>query len=133
MRFFADWIYKIQEWFREVKQRQLLISEFNQSAKAIFLSGEAPTHLHAKTSKGDKNYRHQYSQYYSGFRIVALSGRQLSSEELKEIARVILDNNALVRNLVINGFDTLEIHGENDKTGGKWRLKDYILLPNKQS
>lgn len=128
MGFIADWIYKVKEWFRSLNERNILISDFNDSAKAAFISGIAPTFLKAQTSRGDKNNTHKYSHFYSGFRIIVMGGKNLSKEELIEIGRVILSNNPLVRNLVINGFDTLEIHGENDAFGSKWRLKDYLSL-----
>jgi hypothetical protein len=128
MGIFADWIYKIKDWFQSLNERNILISSFNYSARTAFISGLAPTFLKAKTTRGDKSFKHQHSQFYSGFRIVVMDGRNLSKEELIEVGRVILSNNPLVRNLVINGFDTLEIHGENDSFGSKWNLKDYLLL-----
>lgn len=128
MGFIADWIYKIKEWFVSQNERNQLITDFNNSSKVAFISGEVPTFLKAKTSRGDKTFTHQYSQFYSGFRIVVVGGRDLTKGELIEVGRVILSNNPLVRNLVVNGFDTLEVHGENDSTGSKWRLKDYLLI-----
>ena len=128
MGLFADWIYKIKDWFQNLNERNKLIAEFNNSARSAFISGIAPTFLKAQTSRGDKTYTHQYSQFYSGFRIVVMGGKNLTKEELIEVGRVILSNNPLVRNLVINGFDTLEIHGENDSLGSKWKLKDYLML-----
>ena len=56
-----------------------------------------------------------------------MGGQNLSTKEL-EIGRVILSNTSLVRGLVINGFDTLEIHGDNDSFGMKWKLNDFLLL-----
>lgn len=128
MGFFADWIYKIKEWFRCLQERNKIITEFNDSAKSAFVLGVAPTFLKAQTSRGDKTFTHQYSQFYSGFRIVVMGGKNLTKEELIEIGRVILSNNPLARNLVINGFDTLEIHGENDPIGAKWKLKDFLMI-----
>lgn len=128
MGFFADWIYKIKDWFHSLNERNSLIADFNNSARLAFISGLAPTFLKAQTTRGDKSFTHQYSQFYSGFRIVVMGGRNLSKEELIEVGRVILSNNPLVRNLVICGFDTLEIHGENDSFGSKWKLKDYLSL-----
>jgi len=128
MGLFADWIYKIKDWFQSLNERNRLISEFNNSARSAFITGIAPTFLKAQTTRGDKTFAHQYSQFYSGFRIVVMGGKNLTKEELVEVGRVILSNNPLVRNLVISGFDTLEIHGENDSFGSKWKLKDYLIL-----
>jgi hypothetical protein len=128
MGIITDWIYRIRQWFKNVQERNNLLNEFNSSSKEAFTSGTVPTYLKAKTSRGDKNFRHQYSQFYSGFRIVVMGGQNLTKNELIEVGRVILDDNSLVRKLVIYGFDTLEIHGESDTSGAKWRLKDYIEL-----
>jgi hypothetical protein len=46
---------------------------------------------------------------YSGFRIVAFSGQQLSRPELKEVGLTVLQNPELSRQLVVLGFDTLEV------------------------
>jgi|AntRauMFilla1563_2_1112583.scaffolds.fasta_scaffold195978_2 hypothetical protein len=128
MGIFADWIYKIKEWFHNLNERNSLITDFNSSARSAFISGLAPTFLKAQSSRGDKSFSHQYSQFNSGFRILVMGGKNLTREELIEVGRVILSNNPLVRNLIINGFDTLEINGENDTFGSKWKLKDYLLL-----
>ena len=128
MGIITDWIYRIRQWFINVQERNNILSEFNTSAKEAFTNGIVPTYLKAKVSSGDKNFQHQYSQFYSGFRIIVMGGQNLTKNELIEVGRVILDDNTLVRKLVIYGFDTLEIHGEGDTSGAKWRLKDYIAL-----
>ena len=128
MGILSDWFYKIKQWFINSYERNNLVNEFNSSSKDAFTTGMVPTYLKARTSRGDKEFRHQHSHFYSGFRIVVMGGEELTKQELIEVGRVILDDNVLVRKLVIYGFDTLEIHGERDKNGAKWRLKDYVLL-----
>lgn len=128
MGILTDWFYKIKQWFINSYERNNLVNDFNSSSKDAFTSGIVPTYLKAKTSRGDKEFTHQHSHFYSGFRIVVMGGEELTKQELIEVGRVILDDNVLVRKLVIYGFDTLEIHGEGDKSGAKWRLKDYVLL-----
>lgn len=128
MSFFADWFYKIREWFRSQSERNQLITDFNENSRHAFISGQVPTYLRAKTSRGDKSYRHQYTQFFSGFRITVMGGSALSRTELSEVGKVILSNEQLVRGLVVNGFDTLEVHGENDSMGMKWRLQDFLML-----
>jgi hypothetical protein len=45
------------------------------------------------------------------------------------IGKVILNDEILVRKLVVLGWDTLEIHGDEGTYGCRWQLKDYIPLP----
>jgi hypothetical protein len=121
---------RIIDWFRDRSERSQLIRSFNDSAKNAFIIGEAPTLLKAKISKGEQTFRHQFSNWLNtGFRIQAFSGRQLAKEEIKQIGEVILNDNVLVRRLIVLGWDTLEIHGDQGKYGLRWQLKDYIALP----
>jgi len=121
---------RIIDWFRDRSERSQLIRSFNDSAKNAFIIGEAPTLLKAKISKGERTYRHQFSNWLnSGYRIQAFSGRQLAKDEIKHIGEVILNDNVLVRRLIVLGWDTLEIHGDQGIYGLRWQLKDYIALP----
>jgi len=120
----------IIEWFRDRSERAKLIRSFNESAKTSFVSGIAPTLLKASISKGESTYKHQFSNWlYSGFRIQAFTGRILKKEELIHIGNVILQNDTLVRKLIVLGWDTLEVHGDAGTYGCRWQLKDYIPLP----
>ncbi|MGQ3571800.1 hypothetical protein ACT721_00935 [Ornithobacterium rhinotracheale] len=120
----------VLDWFEGRNERMKTISNFNASAKMAFIQGEVPTLLKAKTSKGDPKYKHQYSNWYNtGFRIQAFSGRQLSRDEIIQIGEVILNDDKLVRRLVVLCWDTLEVHGDVGDYGCKWQLKDHILLP----
>lgn len=121
----------IIEWFHDRSERSKLIRSFNDSARNAFVLGTAPTLLKSRISKGESCYRHQFSNWFNtGFRIQAFTGRALSKEELIHIGNVILDDKALVRRLIVLGWDTLEIHGDAGKYGCRWQLKDYIPLPN---
>ncbi len=121
----------IVEWFQDRSERSSLIKSFNYSAKTAFVNGIAPTLLKADISKGDKNYKHQFSYWGStGIRIKAFSGRALGRDEIIQIGKVILDDSILIRKLVVLGWDTLEVHGDVGAYGCKWQLKDYILLSN---
>lgn len=118
------------DWFRDRSERARLIRSFNDSAKNSFVVGQAPTLLKANISKGERSYRHQFSNWLkTGFRIQAFSGRQLSKDEIKQIGEVILNDNALIRRLIVLGWDTLEIHGDKGAYGLRWQLKDYVALP----
>lgn len=121
---------RVVDWFRDRSERAKLIRSFNDSAKNSFVSGGAPTLLKASLSKGERSYRHQFSNWLkTGFRIQAFSGRQLSKEEIKQIGEVILNDNVLIRRLIVLGWDTLEIHGDEGSYGLRWQLKDYVALP----
>ena len=120
----------IIDWFRDRSQRAKLIRSFNESARTSFISGIAPTLLKASISKGERAYKHQFSDWLNtGFRIQAMTGRELSKGELLQIGKVILSDDVLVRRLVVLGWDTLEIHGDAGRYGLRWQLKDYIPLP----
>ncbi|MBT4968078.1 MAG: hypothetical protein HOM80_03630 [Bacteroidetes bacterium] len=121
----------ILEWFRDRSERSKLVRSFNESARVSFVAGIAPTLLKASISKGERSYRHQFSNWLNtGFRIQAFTGRVLSKDELIHIGKVILNDSVLVRRLVVLGFDTIEIHGDAGAYGCRWQLKDYIPLPN---
>lgn len=120
---------KVVEWFTDNQERNRLLRGFNNSARASFVAGEAPTLLRASLSRGNSNYRHQFSHWlYSGFRIEAFSGRQLTRNELIAIGNAILSDSVLVRRLVVLGWDTLEIHSDVGANGCRWQLKDYLQL-----
>ena len=121
----------ILEWFRDRSERSKLVRSFNESARVSFVAGIAPTLLKASISKGERSYRHQFSNWLNtGFRIQAFTGRVLSKDELIHTGKVILNDSVLVRRLVVLGFDTIEIHGDAGAYGCRWQLKDYIPLPN---
>jgi thymidylate synthase len=121
---------RIIDWFRDRSERNQLIRSFNDSAKNAFIVGSAPTLLKSSISKGESNFRHQFSNWLNtGFRIQAFSGRQLAKEEINQIGEVILNDNVLIRRLIVLGWDTLEIHGDEGKYGLRWQIKDYIALP----
>ena len=120
----------ILDWFRDRSERSKLVRSFNESARNSFVGGIAPTLLKGKISKGESAYKHQFSNWLNtGYRIQAFTGRQLSKDELMHIGKVILNDETLVRKLVVLGWDTLEIHGDEGTYGCRWQLKDYIPLP----
>lgn len=120
----------ILDWFRDRSERAKLVRSFNESARTSFVAGIAPTLLKASISKGESSYKHQFSNWLNtGFRIQAFTGRVLKKDELIHIGKVILDDDVLVRRLIVLGWDTLEIHGDAGTYGCRWQLKDYIPLP----
>jgi len=126
---FANTWNTILDWFKDRNERSKLIRSFNDSAKNSFVTGIAPTLLKANISKGERSYKHQFSNWLNtGFRIQAFSGRQLAKDEIKQIGEVILNDSVLVRRLIVLGWDTLEIHGDKGTYGLRWQLKDYMAL-----
>jgi hypothetical protein len=126
---FANIWNNIATWFGDRSQRNKLVRSFNDSARNAFVAGVAPTLLKASISRGESSYRHQFSDWLNtGFRIQAFTGRALSKDELVLIGTVILNDSALIRRLVVLGWDTLEVHGDQGDYGCRWQLKDYMQL-----
>jgi len=120
----------ILDWFGDRSERYNLIRSFNFSAKNAFVRGIAPTLLKAKISKGNREYKQQFSSWMNtGFRIRAFAGRQLAKNELIKIAKVIMSDEVLVRRLIVLGWDTLEVHTDEGNYGIQFQLKDHIALP----
>lgn len=119
----------IISWFRDRSERSKLIRSFNDAARYSFIQGVAPTLLKACISRGERMYKHQFSDWLnSGFRIQAFKGRELSRRELADIGAAIIADSVLVRKLVVLGFDTLEVIGDVGSYGCRWQLKDYMQL-----
>lgn len=119
----------IISWFRDRNERSKLIRSFNEAARYSFIQGVVPTLLKASISRGERLYKHQFSDWLnSGFRIQAFKGRELSRRELANIGAVIIADSVLVRKLVVLGFDTLEVIGDVGSYGCRWQLKDYMQL-----
>ena len=120
---------RILGWFGEINQRDQLILEFNNSAKANFIKGDTLTLLEAKVTIGSRGFKHHFSKFMaSGFRITALSGSPLEKSELVKIGKTILDDDTLVRKLITLGWDTLEVNDVNENYGCKWPLKDHAKM-----
>ncbi len=128
---FANTWNRIISWFRDRSERNRLVRSFNESAREAFVMGDAPAMLEASISRGDPSYKHAFSRWmYSGFRIKIFTGRLLTKDEMIFIGNTILSNEQLVRRLMILGWDTLEIHGENGTYGCKWKLADHMETIN---
>lgn len=128
---FANTWNRIVEWFQDRTERNGLVRSFNDSARRAFVAGVAPTLLKANISRGEKSFRHQFSNWLnSGFRIQAFTGRVLSKNELILIGNTIISDDVLIRKLVVLGFDTLEVCGDKGMYGCRWQLKDYLQLSN---
>jgi hypothetical protein len=121
----------VTDWFNDTSDAYKLQRDFNKAARLAFITGNAGTLIECKTTRGDSRYKHQFSSYINtGFRVKALSGKSLKSEDLKNIGRIILDNQSLVRRLVMLGWDTLEVHSDVDSHGLKWKLVEHANIGN---
>lgn len=120
---------RIVDWFKDRSERRKLVRSFNEAARDSFVLGVAPTLMKASISRGERSYRHQFSDWlYTGFRIQAFNGAQLSKNDIVQIGNVILSDRTLVRKLVVLGFDTLEICGDVGEFGCHWQIRDYIQI-----
>jgi hypothetical protein len=120
---------RIIEWFSEITERQRLIKNFNEGAKNAFIEGIYPTLLQAKITTGNSLFRHQFSKFWGGgFRIKALSGTPLKRHEMMEIGNIIIADEKRVRNLISNGWDTLEVTDNNGFNGLQWALKEHANI-----
>ena len=80
--------YRIVEWFKDRSNRKQLVANFNDSAKKSFILGVAPVLLKATISRGDRSFKHAFSDWLnSGFRIKAMAGRSLTKEEMKAYSK----------------------------------------------
>lgn len=123
---------KIRDWFSDIRERYQFLRDWNRNAKDAYIGGIVPILMEAKTTVGTLEYRHEFSKWMAGgFRVKVLSGKAMSRDELIEIGKFIIGDDVLVRKLVANGWDTLEVHAAAGSLGLKWQLKKYtISLPN---
>jgi hypothetical protein len=119
----------IADWYRKVVERNQVVHDFNKSYKNSFITGSAPTLLEARITRGERAFLHTFSENSGGgFRIKALSDRQLAQSELIEISKIVLENEEFVRKLIALGWDTLEIQDNKGLNGLKWQLKKYANI-----
>lgn len=120
---------QLVSWFKDRSERSRLIRNFNDNARRAFVEGDAPTVLKASISRGMSAYKHEFSAWMNtGFRIQALTGRELSKDEMVFIGQVVLADETLVRRLIVLGWDTLEVHDDQGRYGCRWRLTDYAQI-----
>ena len=115
----------ITEWFGNKLEKKELVREFNFRASRAWDNGEAPTLLQARISWGNSQNKHSFSDVRSGFRIKAVTGVLLASEQCKVIGLLIMSDQELVRKLIRLGFDTLEVFGTG---GGEYKIGLTNLL-----
>lgn len=123
--------HKIRNWFTDLRDRTRFLTEWNRSAKDAYITGVIPTLMEARTTVGSLEYRHEFSKWMAGgFRVKVLSGKPMTKDELLEIGEFIIGDDVMVRKLVSNGWDTLELYDTAGTIGLKWQLKKYTLSLN---
>lgn len=70
---------KVVEWFTDNQERNRLLRGFNNSARASFVAGEAPTLLRASLSRGNSNYRHQFSHWLYSLPLIPYNPNSLGA------------------------------------------------------
>jgi hypothetical protein len=122
---------KIRNWFTDLRDRNRFLREWNNSAKLAYIEGIIPILMEARITVGSLEYRHEFSKWMAGgFRVKVLSGKPMTRDELLEIGQFIIGDDVMVRKLVSNGWDTLEIYDTAGTIGLKWQLKKYTLSLN---
>jgi hypothetical protein len=122
---------KIRNWFTDLRDRNRFLREWNNSAKLAYIEGIIPILMEARITIGSLEYRHEFSKWMAGgFRVKVLSGKPMTRDELLEIGQFIIGDDVMVRKLVSNGWDTLEIYDTAGTIGLKWQLKKYTLSLN---
>ena len=123
------WWNNIVSWFQSLGERSKCVNDFNKAAQAAFIANIAPVYKKADISRGNRNYKHAMSDWlFSGFRIRTLSGRPMTSEEVKNCGLAIVSNQELMRKLATLGFDTLEIYDPYGEKIKDWRITEIMQI-----
>jgi hypothetical protein len=122
----------IRGWFSDIRERARFLREWNRNAKEAYVAGIIPVLMEARITVGCTDFRHEFSRWMAGgFRVKVLSGRAMTRDELYEIGQFVISDDVMVRKLVSNGWDTLEVHDTAGFVGLKWQLRNYtISLPS---
>lgn len=113
-------------------ERMKIINSMNQSFKEVFYSGALDKLCSVSITQGDKDFAHEMSSFIfrSGFKITIKNDSELKDSEIIEISNCILSNKDFIKKLMMLGFDTLIIQGNNTKIGRLFSLKAYANLNN---
>ena len=121
----------ITTWFKNIKNRSDVISEFNKAAQNSYIDGKVPYQLKSSKSRGEKKFKHSTSDWRNpGFRISILTDQSVSEKELNRIGLSVLADSKLVRFLITLGWDTLEVVDIKHKKGVHWELTRWATDRN---
>ena len=82
----------IISWFGDKIEKQSIVRQFNKSAANAWDDGDVPTLLKAKITWGNSKNKHSFSDTFSGFRILAMTGSYMSLEKCKVIGMIIMSD-----------------------------------------
>lgn len=116
---------RVVTWFNFQLRRAEMVDKWNNDARNAFVEGFVPFLLKAKIVRGNKGFQHIFSGGYSGFRINVFINGEVTEDLCKIIGTTIMMDQFTIRNLIANGFDTLEIYGDR---GGGFRVALQKLL-----
>jgi hypothetical protein len=111
-------------------ERIKIIKTFNFIFNEAYLNGEIDRNCSVTSGIGNPTFRHVCSTTYlrSGFKITIHNDNKLTSSEINEISKYILDSNAFVRQLMTLGYDTLIIVGNNTYKSEEYSLNNIADL-----
>ena len=119
----------ITQWFSDKSSRLKMVKSFNDAAKLAFVSGVCSFMMKASISRGKSEYKHQFSTaLFSGLKLIAYNNGRLTKDDLSMVGMVILANKALVRRLMILGWDTLEIACDNSPIRFVWHINESLMI-----
>jgi len=117
----------IISWFGDKFEKQSIVRQFNKSAANAWDTGDVPTLLKAKITWGNSENKHSFSDTFSGFRILAMTGSYMSLEKCKVIGMIIMSDQVLLRKLMRVGFDTLEVFSDTSSDGFEAGLRNLLI------
>jgi hypothetical protein len=106
-------------------EKTLIINSLNILFEEQYIKGLTDRLIVVSVTKGDKSYKQSMSvnSLRSGFMLLIKNDDQLSITEAQEISEIILNDKPFIRKLIILGFDTLVVKGNNTQTL-KFKLSD---------
>jgi len=113
-------------WWKGQKNAKRLVSVFNDAAKEAFACGTLRYLLRADIADGDYKYRTSISRNRSGFAVYVLDVMGTSKKSLIEVGQMIMNYRNFVKQLLINGFDTLMIMSKEDSVGLCWDISAIL-------
>lgn len=117
----------IVSWFNDKLDRHRMVADFNRRAADAWDNGDAPTLLKAKITWGNSINKHNFSHTFSGFTIKAATAGTMNREKCTMIGLLIMSDQKLVRSLIRNGFDTLQIFGSDNYSGFETGLTNLLI------
>lgn len=123
------WFNKVVSFFvKDSVERRRFIDEFNTNARYAFQNITIDALFEAVTCAGNINYRHDLSAptVVSGIEIRVKGGTIVPVDDILQIGKLVLLNEALVRRIYILHWDTLIIRDTRNGAYVEWRITDFL-------